>query len=65
MKCPFCGEELKMEAYRDMGKISCVMFCDNDDCEVKPCTAVGSPSNVVKEAECFGRWNFSNENREL
>ena len=54
-----------MEAYRDMGKISCVMFCDNDDCEVKPCTAVGSPSNVVKEAECFGRWNFSNENREL
>lgn len=64
MICPFCGKELKLEVYESGvrgGVGRCIMFCDNDECEVKPCTAMGTPSRVIEEASYFGKINIAKE----
>ncbi|MEG6615372.1 hypothetical protein V6C27_02865 [Peptococcaceae bacterium 1198_IL3148] len=58
IRCPFCGEKLDMEYYQSgikgkMGKT--VVFCNNDRCNIKPCTDATSPSKAFKEAELFGK----------
>ncbi|MDD4111351.1 MAG: hypothetical protein PHS54_07450 [Clostridia bacterium] len=56
--CPFCGEKLDIEYYSTgikgkMGKT--IVFCSNDNCEVKPCTDDTTPSKAIEEAKLFGK----------
>lgn len=47
--CPYCGKKLIMDNYK-MGKsLQNIVYCDNDDCPVKPCTDSTIPSRVYAE----------------
>lgn len=54
MNCPFCDKEMKFETI-ERGSAIMVMFCENDKCNVKPCTDYGTPSEVIAEASQFGK----------
>ena len=50
-KCKYCGNELKSEVYKK-GKCNVprmIVFCENDNCPVKPCTDDNIPSLVMEE----------------
>lgn len=55
IKCPYCNEPLEMESYTMPEHISSkmVIFCDNDQCEIKPCTDQMSPSRAFADVEAW------------
>jgi hypothetical protein len=64
IKCPFCGHKLTLHTYKspkdkrfgiDIPRVAkAIVFCDNDDCAVMPCTNDTSPSVATAEAKQFG-----------
>ncbi|SHN77406.1 hypothetical protein [Desulfitobacterium chlororespirans] len=57
IKCGFCGEPLYMDSYKSWQKGragSIIVFCDNDECPVKPCSDAVNPSRALAEAKAFG-----------
>ena len=61
IECPFCGEALEIEYYSTgvKGKAGkTIVFCNNDNCTVKPCTDETSPSKAIAEARLFGKINL-------
>ncbi|CDX01277.1 Hypothetical protein DPCES_1390 [Desulfitobacterium hafniense] len=58
IKCGFCGEPLYMDSYkpRQKGRAgSIIVFCDNEDCAVKPCSDSTHPTAAIREAKAFGK----------
>lgn len=57
IRCPFCTERLKMESYSKMRPGSypprSTIFCDNDNCEVKPSTIDTYPSAAYADVEAW------------
>lgn len=52
MNCPYCNQPLSHEIYQmKPGKIQYILFCENEDCPVKPCTDATTPSKAIKEIE--------------
>ena len=47
--CPYCGSKLFWENYVIRRRVQSIVYCDNDNCSVKPCTDSTSPSNVYAE----------------
>jgi hypothetical protein len=48
--CPYCGKYMVMDIYKRSRKSAqIIIYCDNNDCKVKPCTDSGSPSRVYAE----------------
>lgn len=55
LKCPYCGVNTKLETYdKGRGKaLSTVVFCDNDECTIQPCTAEMSPQLAIADAKAW------------
>lgn len=47
-RCKYCGAYLKSEYLKGLGMN---LYCDNDDCEVKPITEYNNASNPAFRAE--------------
>jgi len=60
INCPFCGEKLELEYYQiKKGRTGeTVVFCNNDNCKIKPCTDATTPSKAIAEARLFGKINL-------
>lgn len=46
--CPWCGHKLVSDTYKAK-PIQLIVYCDNDNCPVKPCTDATIPSKVYAE----------------
>lgn len=49
--CPYCGEKMIWDSYKigeGKGRQS-IAYCDNDNCQVQPCTDSTIPSRVYDE----------------
>lgn len=54
MECTFCGEKLLMDQYRLQSWFPKVtIYCDNDNCEVQPCTDHVNPSAAFADAKSW------------
>lgn len=50
MNCPYCNKPLSHEIYQmKPGQLQYILFCENEDCPVKPCTDATTPSKAIKE----------------
>lgn len=56
IKCPFCGEALKLESYRIRKGYapSITIYCDNERCDVKPSTIDTNPSAAFTDVDAWG-----------
>lgn len=57
IKCPYCNQPAKIDSYVK-GKIkgsgiSTIVFCDNDECEIKPCTDSTRASWAIADAKAW------------
>lgn len=46
--CPYCGSKLIADSYKTK-PVEHIVYCDNDECPVKPCTDSTIPSKVYAE----------------
>ncbi|MNS59247.1 hypothetical protein D3C86_1254410 [compost metagenome] len=55
IKCPFCNSNLQMETYWMKKRLAptCTVFCDNDECKVKPSTIDTSPSQAFEDVKAW------------
>ena len=53
-ECPFCGEKLTTDSYKVSKGIEFIAYCDNENCDVQPCTDATTPSKVFAEILSFG-----------
>lgn len=53
--CPYCGEPTKLETYiMEKGRMpETIIFCDNDECSVKPCTDATRASLAIADAKSW------------
>ena len=50
MNCPYCNKPLSHEIYQmKPGHLQYILFCENEDCPVKPYTDATTPSKVIKK----------------
>lgn len=58
MPCPFCGGPVQIETYQiDQRKgrpPRLIVYCDNDNCAIKPCTEDTSPQEALSDAAAWG-----------
>lgn len=54
--CKYCGAELVSDSYRLSKRrgFRLIVYCPNEQCDVKPCSNEGIPSDVLEEVKCFG-----------
>lgn len=60
MNCPYCNQPLTYEIYKFKGEISYILFCENDNCLVKPCTDATTSSKAIEEIESMRMKNENN-----
>lgn len=60
MNCPYCNQPLTYEIYKFKGKISYILFCENDNCLVKPCTDTTTLLKAIEEIESMRMKNENN-----
>lgn len=53
--CKYCGSDLIVETYKKgrHGGFRMLVYCDNDNCDVKPCSNDDIPSDVMEEVKYF------------
>jgi ssDNA-binding Zn-finger/Zn-ribbon topoisomerase 1 len=47
--CPHCGSKLLSDSYKINKQVEFIVYCNNDNCPVKPCTDSTIPSRVYNE----------------
>ena len=54
-KCKYCGSDLIAEVYKTgrHGSVRMLVYCDNENCNVKPCSDDDIPSAVMEEVKHF------------
>ena len=55
--CPFCGQPLTMDTYCMRGRgyaPTLEVFCDNDNCDIKPSSGDQSPSAAFADVNAWG-----------
>lgn len=52
-RCKYCGQDLTSQVYKGKYGARMIVYCDNDKCEVQPCTNDTIPSFVIEELKCF------------
>lgn len=61
MNCPYCNQPLSHETYQmKPGQLQYILFCENEDCLVKPYTDATTPSKTIKEIESMRIRNETN-----
>jgi hypothetical protein len=57
IKCAFCGVPLELEIYPHCKREAptVIIFCDNDECKVKPSTNDTMASRAFEEVKLFGK----------
>lgn len=62
MLCPYCNQKMSSETYK-MKYFQYIIFCENKNCPVNPCTDATTPTKAIAEIESMYKWEKDkNEN---
>lgn len=52
-KCKYCGSDIVVEIYKKHNMPRMIAYCNNEKCNVQPCTNDDIPSRVMEELKYF------------